>query len=337
MAAERGQKQTKTLIEDLITEAKSRGHTVLEYKVGRNIDTIPKHTYCKFQCNKCNSIWQTKLFVYLQRIGQAKGCRTCFNILIKDKTVYEKTPFAPNDDLSGRPFRRQGKNRLIENHANGPHKHIKNREDLVNYLELNPNKHNDYVFNLMRREPPLFNKGEFSRHHIIPIHNGGSPEKWNILVVSKKEHEIIHTLRYEVYQQTGDQKAIHATKNDAEMLKANQGHIKEQEETFKPIGSRYLYKRTTETLRAIENGMIWKHEDGYELIIQPNQVQTINEIKNLLIDLLPENHTSRKKITKNSTSNNYIRQVINNVFSEDSSLISNPKNRVYRFSLKPLN
>lgn len=33
--------------------------------------------------------------------------------------------------------------------------------------------------------------------------------------------------------------------------------------------------------------MIWKHEDGYELIIQPNQVQTINEIKNLLIDLLP--------------------------------------------------
>lgn len=76
--------------------------------------------------------------------------------------------------------------------------------------------------------------------------------------------------------------------------------------------------------------MVWKHKDGFEVIIKPNSVETVQQVKELLIHSLPEDHVFRQKIVKNKTSVNYIRQVINNVFGKQSDI---KKSSVYGFSL----
>lgn len=213
-----------------------------------------------------------------------------------------------------------------------------------------------------------FEKRKSSKHHIIPIHDGGSPDKWNILKVSKEEHDQIHRLRYEVYHHPVDKLAIRATANDAKMASSvvrgtnpvwissgpvvplelqehnsNQslssicstGEGEEKEQTNCKIDkeskeSKYLFRRTPETLKAIEKGMVWKHKQGFEVIIKPNTVQTVEQVKELLINSLPQDKEFRQRIEKNKTSVNYIRQVINNVFGEQPHV---KKSRVYGFSL----
>ncbi len=253
---------------------------------------------------------------------------------------------------SNQPFRRQGKQILIENHLNGPHSSIQNLEDLIQFLQLNPNVHNDYVLSLINLGPRSFSKGQSSKHHIIPIHDGGSPEKWNILEVSKEEHKRIHTLRYEVYQQDGDRRAIYGTTNDAKMALSTEDISDTEDEMISSnvmdsstenssdteeiqvennlVKPKYFYRRTPETLKAIEQGMIWRHKEGFEVRIPPNTIETIEQIKQLLIDSLPEDHGSRERILKNKTSVNYIRKVINNVFGDQPNL---SQSSVYGFSL----
>lgn len=250
--------------------------------------------------------------------------------MIVDRTIYANSPCAKKNPLSNQPFRRQGKESLMKNHLNEPHSFIRNFEDLMQFLKANPNPHNHYVLDLIKLGPRSFPKGQSSRHHIIPIHDGGSPKKWNILRVSKEEHDKIHRLRYEVYQQDGDNRAIRAISNDAKMVSS-----KEKKQTKSKIHnenkkSNYFSRRTPETLKAIQKGMVWKHKDGFEVIIKPNSVETVQQVKELFIQSLPENHVFRQRIVKNKTSINYIRQVMNNVFGEQSDT---KKSSVYGFSL----
>lgn len=337
--AKRGQKQFKTTVEEALNVALSRNHELTSYTTGRNLDIIPKSFYCVFKCNKCGNIWRTKLGVYLKRTGPAKGCRKCFDQLIPNKEIYANSPCAKKNPSSNQPFRRQSKEILRQNHLNGPHGFIQNFKDLIQFLKTNPNVHNNYVVVLIELGERSFEKKKSSKHHIIPLHDGGSPDKWNILRVSKEEHDQIHRLRYEVYQQDGDKRAIRATSNDVKMISSVQhdstslSSFSEYEKEIhnESKKSKYFYRRTPETLKAIEKGMVWKHKDGFEIIIKPNSVETVEQIKELLIDSLPENHISRQKIVKNKTSVNYIREVINNVFGEQPD---SKKSSVYGFSLE---
>lgn len=229
--AKRGEKQFKTTIQEAQIIALSRNHELMHYTPGRDLNTIPKHCYCDFKCHNCGNIWRTKLGVYLNRSGPAKGCRNCYNKLVVDRTIYANSPCAKKNPLSNQPFRRQGKESLIKNHLNGPHSFLQNFEDLMQFLKANPNPHNDYVLDLIKLGPRSFLKGQSSRHHIIPIHDGGSPEKWNILRVSKEEHDKIHRLRYEVYQQDGDKRAIRATSNDAKMVSSSSAELRMEKKT----------------------------------------------------------------------------------------------------------
>lgn len=99
-------------------------------------------------------------------------------------------------------------------------------------------------------------------------------------------------------------------------------------------------RRTPETLQAISEGMIWIHQKtSTQLVIKPNSVETIQNIKELLIENLPINDDDRKRMLSNeSSSNNYIREHINTVFKlEDSqTVLRKPRSSVYGFIVQSL-
>lgn len=98
-----------------------------------------------------------------------------------------------------------------------------------------------------------------------------------------------------------------------------------------------LNKRTKETIRAIEKGMVWTHKDGYEEVIPPNEVSTVEEIQARLVNALPTNHSDRSRMELSKSSKTYIRDHINTVFSVPNSVtLSKPRNSAYGFVVRSL-
>lgn len=282
------------------------------------------------------------------------GCRQCFNKNIQDRDIYPQTPFAKKETDTDRPPRRVGKKVLREIFENGPYGFIQTREDLMKYLEDNPNDHNDYVLEFVQRDT-LFPKkrGElpvdhYSYHHVIPLHAKGSPDKWNIIYVTKKEHDKIHRLRYLIYRDPNDQKATYGTLSDllrvSDSMSSSEVSFEESakaKEAMKQENRRQatLQRRTPETLKAISEGMLWKHSNGAQVIIEPHSIETVKGIKALLINSLPEKSTDRQRMISNESScHTYIREHIHTVFKIENSktIVKKPRSSVYGFKVQSL-
>ena len=98
-----------------------------------------------------------------------------------------------------------------------------------------------------------------------------------------------------------------------------------------------LIRRTPETLRAIEKGMIWTHKENanYKALILPNEVSTIEDIRKKLIDALPVNHPDRKRMEQNGSSKSYIREHINTVFClPNTPSLARPRSSAYGFIVR---
>lgn len=213
--------QKKTTIEELKQVAKERNHTLIEYTPNeRRAETVTQHSRVTLYCQQCQYTWETRLQTYLTRTAVSGGCRQCFNNNIQDRDVYPKSPFALQDTTIDRPPRRVGQKILRQVFANGPYGFMQTREDLIQYLEDNTNDHNTYALGLVQRDTDFPKKraelpvGQYSFHHVIPLHAKGSPDQWNIIYVTKEEHHKIHELRYLVYQDPKDKKATYATLAD---------------------------------------------------------------------------------------------------------------------------
>lgn len=340
-------KQTKTLIVEVENLAKQRNHKLIDYQTSsKDKNTIPQLSYIELQCQRCNHQWKTRLQVYKERTSQSSGCRNCYTQNLQNPNIYPNSPFRQKPEILHRPKRREGVAKQREAHQNGRFSFLQNRTDLLNYFKNDQNKHNIFVFRL------LCNTGEqesrqknwdgtkFTRHHIIPLHAQGSPDSWNILIVTKEEHDTIHRLRYEVYREE-DRKAMYVTNSDLQRYSTSSSEEEENQKpcltTLSPSKEKYLQRRTAETLRAIENGMIWKHKEGFLVRFEPNSVQTIEEIRQKLCENLPENHPDRARMEKNATSSNSIREHINKIF-EDSKSTSflRKRNSAYGFTVSPL-
>jgi hypothetical protein len=251
--------------------------------------------------------------------------------------VYPNTPCRLNPDISKRSKRRAGKKVLQEAHYVGPFKHLTNRKSLILFLKENPNKHNDFVLSLILREEQynLLNQkleGQVSKHHVLPLHDSGSPERWNIITVKKEEHDIIHRYRYEVYQQKADFQASFATQ--ASVLNSVGIHNKKK----KKVANFGILNIAPEVSFAIQKGMRWKHCDGYEDIIQPNSVSTVQEILQILIESLPDGHLDKDRLKKTANSTNYIRRHIITSFPVENPIenlpnLSKPCYTAYHFKV----
>lgn len=340
--SKRGLPQTKTKIEEVQAEARGRNHELLSYECGKN-DTIPKQSYIGLRCLTCNHEWKTKLYTYL---GCGKslsgGCRQCYNQNILNKEFYPNSPCLPKPDIDGRPKRRDGKDAQRQAHLKGPFQSIRNRQQLKDFLKKDRNEHNNLALELIQRDEERrknkssLEKGQFSRHHVIPLHAQGSPDAWNIVVLTKAEHDQIHRLRYQVYGKIEDKQATYGTTSDL-ALSTPSGRIDSQETTSGKTKRELadLQKRTKETLRAIDEGMVWTHKEGYQEVIPPQKVSTVKEILARLINALPVGHVDRNRMEQSSSSKTYIREHIHTVFSVPEEPLGKPRNSAYNFVVRP--
>lgn len=351
----RGQTQKKTSIVEVQNIVKTRNHQLLHYEQGRqDPNTIPQNSKIQVRCLFCRHEWRPRLQIYLNRTSLSLGCRKCFEKNIQNPKIFPETPFTQKPNIKNRPKRRAGINNLRRAHAMGQFRLICSREDLIQYLKNEPNKHNDYALELVliqdQREPKkmTFLKGQFSKHHVLPLHAQGSPDSWNIIYVTKEEHDNLHRLRYQIYQEKGDLKAIFGTSSDLARFQESKARSSQEfgtEElqigdsaTLSNRGKANLEKRNIETLEAIKVGMIWEHRDGYKVEILPNSSLnlTILQIKELLIEALPKNHPDRQRLISNPTSQNFIRAHISTVFAfENSTPLQKSRNSAYGFVVRP--
>lgn len=341
----RGRSQKKTTILEVQAVALSRNHQLLYYERGSvDPNTIPQQSYIGLRCLTCNNEWKTKLQVYLGRTSPHGGCRQCYNNNVQNKELYPNSPCLPKPDIEGRPKRRAGKEVQRQAHLNGQFGLIQNRQNLISYLKENPNEHNDFALELIQRDEERkrnktsIDRSQYSNHHVIPLHAQGSPDSWNIIAVTKAEHDKIHRLRYKVYQEIDDLKATFGTASDLASTTNSTMESSMDDSTEKPKRElANLNKRTEETIRAIEKGMVWTHKDGYEEVIPPNDVSTVNEIRARLINALPVGHVDRSRMEQSSSSKTYIRDHINPVFSvTNSATLSQLRNSAYGFVVRSL-
>lgn len=340
----RGLPQTKSKIEQVQAEAQRRNHELLTYVRGKN-GTIPKQSYVGLRCLTCNNEWETKLYVYLS-CGNSKsgGCRQCYNTNILDKEKYPNSPCLPKPDIADRPKRRAGKEAQRQAHLKGEFKDIGNRQQLKDYLKNHPNPHNNFALELIQRDEERrknkisLKKGQFSKHHVIPLHAQGSPDAWNMETLTKAEHDQIHRLRYQVYGKIEDKQATYGTLSD---LALSRPFPEAAAPELSPAKTKRelanLQKRTKETLRAIQEGMVWIHKDGYRVVILPEEVSTVKEILDQLIQALPVGHVDRKRMEQSSSSKIYVREHIHTVFSVSTERLSKCRYSAYNFVVKPYN
>ena len=339
----RGQKFTKLTYDQLVTTVLERGHTLINVERSlRNPNNVPKQGRVCLRCDKCQSEWDTKLYVYLERKAPSFGCRTCYTNLSQDPNLYPNSPLRKKETNNLKPKRRAGKDVLNAAFQNGPYSHIKNVKDLINYLKENPNLHNNKALELVLRNEGLkkqkinprdFFKEDLSYHHVLPIHDNGPPASWNIIPVTKEEHHLIHVLRYETFKQKEDLLATYGTKSD--MLKFETGHFQKVRKP-KPNKSYFIQNLPEEVRVGLERGMIFTHNEGYELVIKPNTLQTTKEIQEGLLAILPDGHEDKSRILKNKTSVNYLRSLVITAVTNGENLLSKKVYSAYGFTVKLL-
>jgi hypothetical protein len=312
--------------------------------------TVPQQSKIKLECQKCGHIWSPRVQTYLSRTSLNGGCRQCFNQNIQNLELYPNTPFVKRDQNVKRSPRRRGKAVLRDLFKKGSYGFIENRNQLLEYLREQSNEHNNYVFKLVLRDTEFPKKrnelltNQYCLHHVIPLHDKGSPDSWNLIYVTKEEHNKIHRLRYKVDNNPQDQKAIYATSYDFlksldSLPSAKQSFRDKQAIKEKKKRKAALARRTPETVKAISEGMCWIHKTGFKMTIEPNSVETIQEIKALLIQSLPnESPDCQRLISNKSSSHTYIREHIHTIFKIENSRTKLKKRRcsVYGFVVSPL-
>lgn len=83
--------------------------------------------------------------------------------------------------------------------------------------------------------------------------------------------------------------------------------------------------KAEEVRLALVHGMVFTHTDLYRFEIKPNTLQTTKQIKQGLLDCLPEGHPDKKRILQNPTSINYIRKLVITAFPiSQSEGVSSP-------------
>lgn len=345
MCTLRGRKIYKMTVSQVMELTNSREHVVLGYQTSTNFSNhVPQQSKLKLACLKCNYGWETKLQTYKERTNpHSGGCRNCWNQIVVNPSIYPNSPFIKRNMDVGR---RQGIQKLRQIHSEGAYNQIKSRADLIDFLSKNSNSYNNLSLKLIKRED--FGKTKLlnlpmSKHHVIPLHDSGSPDKWNLIQVTKEEHHLLHVLRFEIYQNPKDLYATYLTQ--ADLIKytqqTNPPQLNPNQNSSKtPLvisrSDKYGKQRVTKEAKfAMEKGMIWKHKDGFQIRIEPNSISSINELKNILIQNIPLNHPTQLQLKNSSSANNYLRAVlVTNFAFVDSVPISKPRTHVYGFTVE---
>jgi len=317
-SSRRGISGKRMTVIEFLTLATNRNHVVKAYETGKkNLNHVPKQSRASFLCGKCGHTWTTKVQVYAERSSPSMGCRNCYTLNQQNPFIYPNSPFRSNPNTT-KPNRRSGINALRQAHQQGLFGQIQNRADLIQYLSQQTDNYSQKVLPLLQRDDSMKSQGQSlqgptSKHHVIPLHSGGSPDAWNWIEVTKFEHHVFHGTRFEVFGESGDLKATFGTQSDWILSLQQSAGALPQAVTVQaatPRGQHMKQRVPPELEEAFKRGMVWTHSDGTVITLAPNSVDSTPALKTALIQALPVNHPSRLSLEKNPTSVNYLRALI---------------------------
>lgn len=143
----------------------------------------------------------------------------------------------------------------------------------------------------------------FEKHHIQPFHMGGVDKPWNTIVLSYEDHGVAHKLLYELYGVPYD-KAVSKLRLDISpnarslISKANVERARQEgtgrfssalqrELGQRPKKARKPTTRKEGSTAALSKGMVWVHKDGARYVIPGNQMQSVQQVAELLSTKCP--------------------------------------------------
>lgn len=188
----------KKTFEEIQILANAKSHKLISVS-NSNTPAAGKLT---FYCNKCDQVSTVSARSYIA--NHEGGCPSCksINASKRQKGVPKKmTPEQVEKKAREKEYIKANKEKLRKKFE-----HIKNREDLIQYLKHENNAYTQFILDRLSKPAPEKDKSQ--NHHIIPLHAGGPDKTWNLIRLTYEDHLTAHKLRYEVYKEPGDKNAI---------------------------------------------------------------------------------------------------------------------------------
>lgn len=179
-------------------------------------------------------------------------------------------------------------------------KTIHNNEQLINYLNEEKNSYSKFILSKLDRDTRDLRDKTTQLHHIIPLHQSGPNQKWNLIELTIEEHAEAHQLLFDNYQKAADLGASQMIRGQVELgwqtirkialetRRRNQSDFFNREIQHelgsRPKKQRASYARNTFVLAALERGFDLSNPNSAELVkIGPCECSCIVDVVDKLM------------------------------------------------------
>jgi len=179
-------------------------------------------------------------------------------------------------------------------------KNISNSEQLLDFLKKENNSYTQFILSKMECLDTPLKDIQTQIHHIIPKHQDGPNCKWNIIVLTIKEHATAHQLLYENYNTAADLGASQMLSGQIELGSATIRRMAvetrrtnktdffsskvQQELASRPKKKRACYARNRFVLAALTRGFKLYNCISKDVVeIGPDRAKSIVDVVNKLM------------------------------------------------------
>lgn len=284
--------------------AKTRNHRLIDVS---NSDTPSKGTLT-IQCDSCNNQFTTTAHSYQN--ARRTGCPNCKQTSTSTQWKGKTKTLSPEQAAQRavtKAHREATRLKKAQKYSS-----LKNREDLILFLESESNIYSEFILARMNEPPP--EGPDVEQHHIIPLHTGGPDTDWNLIPLTSENHLRAHEIRAEVYKEAGDINASRLrgeqdiTLRERRLKAARLGDTtRKQQESgiYAPgasskggqIGGKvkslakdlgHESKMTEPVKKVLREGSKWEHnKTGSRVELGPKEVNTLPQLVDKLIEALP--------------------------------------------------
>jgi hypothetical protein len=228
--------------------------------------------------------------------------------------------------------------RIQRAYENGPYAHIQSREQLKKHLRQENSSYSQQMLSYVKQEEQNPEQSLDERHHILPFHDGGPDLPWNMVQVSFTEHTQAHQLRYDCFQQPGDELSVRfllgTESADVHRARARLGHETMRREKIgfynsdvaRELGKRgggkktpkreesYTKRASSEFKRLLSKTLVFTHlEQNLEITFAPNTFERTSQIKASLLEKMDPNNPKTKLVEKDQNFATNFNKVFNRI------------------------
>ncbi len=309
----------KQTVEDFEALAQSRQHKLISV----SNQNLPSAGDLTISCNTCHQTFTTSAHSY--KNARQTGCPICK--AAKASAQWAKKPRKYSEEQHKRRLARFEAIQKAKEEKRNRYAEIKNREDLIKFLEGEANEYSDFILYHMQNPPPA-DAIRIERHHIIPLHAGGPDEEWNLIPLIPEDHYTAHEIRARVYNEQGDIIMIRMRKAGSTNLSEDaMNRMRTGDATRKAQGTGIYAegvsakggraggavkseakdlgqksKMSEPVIKALNEGSSWVHKTGVTCNVPPG-LNTMPQLLKFLIEALPLDNEDRKKLEETNTGN----------------------------------